>query len=171
MSGVGGQPSELMPRDEDGMSRDWCRDSASLLAEECTSSWHLVVTTVVACHDRRAGRCLVVAATRGGRVQITPRPAKQCNVRSNCQCQHDRKYGCSKHVMLEPLLSKNNANRNAASSPTRQPTLHVVNPLSGPAAGFPQPVPKITQSVVTAKSASGLPLATVIRRPCRRSPN
>jgi hypothetical protein len=97
-AGVARRRVELIARDQHRVSRARSGHAAAyLLSEECRAKHH-VVAVVVARHAERGAGILVVAPARGGRLRVTPDSAQQRGAWPNCQCQHDRKYSCSKHV-------------------------------------------------------------------------
>jgi len=98
-SGASRQLGELIPEDHNSVSRVRSgHAAASLLSKECADAEHDMVAAAVASHARGVGRSPVVAAARGGRLQVTPYSAQQRGVLPNCQCQYDRKNCCSEHA-------------------------------------------------------------------------
>lgn len=51
-------------------------------------------------HPRGGGRHLVVARAGGGRLRLAPCFAEEGGAGPNGQCERNRKYKCSNHVML-----------------------------------------------------------------------
>lgn len=107
-----------------------------VLSEECSDAEHHVGAAGVRTDPRGSSLFLVVAVARGGRLWVTPRSTQQRGVWPNCQCQHDRKYSCSKHVMLAGANGKNDANEHAASRHANKTYFRTFNPLQGQACGI-----------------------------------
>jgi len=51
-------------------------------------------------YARGSGVLTMVGCTRGSRLRVAPSATQQRGVGPDCQCRDDRKYNCSKHVML-----------------------------------------------------------------------
>ena len=106
-----------------------------VLSQERRSADHFFLTLIagiVRNHARGSRGRSVVAWTRGGHLGATPCSAQQRTVLPNRHCQHDRKYKCSKHVML-------GSGRRARRTPTtrreevaKQAPFGTFNSLLGP---------------------------------------
>ena len=83
-----------------------------MLLEDGRGAERRVIAALVGTDTRRAGEPLEMTGA-GGRGRLTGRSTQERGAGPGRQYQHERKDGCSKHVMLFPTYGKNDASEPA----------------------------------------------------------